>query len=170
MANDHSSPTTATAIFAGGCFWCMEPPFDNAEGVLQTVVGYTGGHVKNPTYKQIGTGETGHREAVRIHYDPETISYEELLNIFWDTIDPHDAGGQFVDRGPQYTTAIYYLTHEQKAAAELSKNALEARTGEFVATDILPAVTFYPAEEYHQDFYQKNEQHYQQYKKGSGRR
>lgn len=157
------------ATLAGGCFWCMEPPFDQAEGVAATIVGYTGGRVENPSYEQISTGNTGHREAVEIHYDPEMISYPQLLEIFWNTIDPHDEGGQYVDRGSQYTTAIYYHSEEQKNQAIASKAALEQKTGNKVATEILPAVSFYPAEEYHQDFYQKKPTHYQNYKKGSGR-
>lgn len=164
---NETKPQVAT--LAGGCFWCMEPPFDEAEGVHATIVGYTGGHVKEPTYQQITTGQTGHREAVEIHYDSAKISFTELLEIFWNTIDPYDGGGQFVDRGSQYTTAIYVHNPQQKAEAEASKARLEQTTGKTVATEILDAVTFYPAEEYHQDFYQKNESHYKRYKKGSGR-
>jgi methionine-S-sulfoxide reductase len=171
MAESNSSAKEqAKATLAGGCFWCMEPPFDEAPGVSATIVGYTGGKVENPTYQQITTGRTGHREAVEIHYDPAQITFPQLLEIFWSTIDPHDAGGQYVDRGPQYTTAIYYHHAEQKQQAEASVKALEEKTGKQVATEILPAVTFYPAEDYHQDFYQKNENHYQRYKAGSGRK
>ena len=173
MAENHAnSPhpkADSIAVFAGGCFWCMEPPFDNTKGVYATIVGYTGGHTKNPTYETIGTGRTGHKEAVEIHFNSREVSYEKLLDIFWETIDPFDAGGQFVDRGSQYTTAVYFLDAVQKEQATKSKQSLEAKSGKNVATDILPAVVFYPAEEYHQDYYQKNRLRYQLYKTGSGR-
>ena len=171
MAQDqhHNATDEQVAIFAGGCFWCMEPPFDNAQGVTDTIVGYIGGQASNATYEAVSTGKTGHREAVEIHYNPSQISYEQLLNILWETIDPFDAGGQFVDRGSQYTTAIYYMNDQQHKQAIASKKALEAQSGKKVATEILPSEPFYSAEGYHQNFYQTNEAHYQRYKKGSGR-
>lgn len=160
-----------TAVFAGGCFWCMEPPFENTEGVVDAVVGYTGGHVENPTYEQVTSGTTGHYEAVQVTYDPEIISYSELLDVFWHQIDPTDDGGQFADRGTQYFTAIFYHDDEQKQAAEISKLALDS-TNIFdkpIITAILPEQEFYPAEEYHQDYYKKNILQYSMYKTGSGR-
>lgn len=159
------------AIFAGGCFWCMEPPFENQEGVIDVVAGYTGGKTEYPTYEEVGSGKTGHYEAVEVRYDPEKVSYEQLLAVFWRQIDPTDDGGQFGDRGTQYFTAIFYLDQEQKHLAEISKKELE-RSGIFekpVVTAILPAEPFYRAEEYHQDYYKKNVMHYSMYKVGSGR-
>ncbi len=160
-----------TAIFAGGCFWCMEGPFQEEEGVIDAVVGYTGGHVDNPTYEQVSAGTTGHYEAVQVRYDPERVSYEQLLNIFWHQVDPTDGGGQFADRGTQYLTAVFYLDDEQKILAERSKKALDASHifEKPVATAILPAEKFYPAEEYHQDYYKKHSLQYTLYKTGSGR-
>ena len=160
-----------TAVFAGGCFWCMEPPFENLKGVVDVEAGYTGGHVKNPTYEQVTSGVTGHYEAVKIVYDPDQIEYDELLDVFWRQIDPTDGGGQFADRGTQYFTAVFYLDDEQKALTEESKKRLNA-SGIFakpVVTAILPADVFYPAEEYHQDYARKNVFHYSRYKVGSGR-
>lgn len=159
------------AIFAGGCFWCMVEPFDTWEGVHQVVSGYTGGHVENPTYEQVKTGETGHYEAVEITFDPEKISYETILDLYWKQIDPTDPDGQFHDRGSQYRTAIFYTTPEQKELAEKSKRKLTER-GIFnkpIVTEILPASTFYPAEDYHQDFYKKEKEHYQKDRAKSGR-
>jgi peptide methionine sulfoxide reductase msrA/msrB len=160
-----------TATFAGGCFWCLEQPIESVAGVQSVVAGYAGGHVENPTYQQVLSGTTGHREAVQITYDPQKISYEELLDIFWRQIDPTDTGGQFADRGEQYKTAIYYHDETQKALAEESKRRLEA-SGKFdrpVATEVLPFTSFYPAEEYHQDYYKKCPLQYESYKWGSGR-
>ncbi len=159
------------AIFAGGCFWCMTPPFERLHGVKQATAGYTGGHKVNPTYEEVSSGTTGHVEAVRVIYDPSKITYEELLDVFWKQIDPTDAGGQFVDRGSQYRTAIFYHTPQQKAAAEKSKDALE-KSGRFkkpIATMIIPASEFYPAEDYHQDYEKKNPVRYDVYRSGSGR-
>lgn len=159
------------ATFAGGCFWCMVHPFDELPGVKQVIAGYTGGHVENPTYEEVCTGKTGHYEAVRILYDPEVIDYATLLERFWRQIDPTDAGGQFADRGPQYRTAIFYHDETQKRLAEESKRALE-ESGRFegpIATQILPAGPFYPAEAYHQDYYKKNPLRYALYRAGSGR-
>jgi len=160
-----------TAIFAGGCFWCMQPPFDNLEGVISTEVGYTGGHVENPTYEQICRGDTGHYEAIRVVYDPEQLGYEALLDTFWQNIDPTQADGQFADRGGQYLTAIFYHDEEQRLLAEASLSALDS-SGKFdraIVTKILKAEVFYPAEEYHQKYYLNNSGHYGMYKLGSGR-
>jgi methionine-S-sulfoxide reductase len=162
---------TETATFAGGCFWCMESPFDKLEGVMSTTVGYTGGTVKNPTYEQVCTGATGHAEALEIAYDPARISYEKLLEVFWKNIDPTQENGQFADRGSQYRTAIFYHGEEQKRLAEASREQLE-KSGKFsakIVTEIVPAQEFYPAEEYHQEYYKKNPGHYQLYRSGSGR-
>ncbi len=163
--------TYKTATFAGGCFWCMQPPFDNLEGVLSTEVGYTGGHVENPTYEMIGRGNTGHYEAMRVVYDPAVVSYEKLLETFWYNIDPTQADGQFADRGSQYHTAIFYHDETQKALAEASRQALE-ESGKFerpIVTRLLKAEAFYPAGHYHQNYYRTNPTHYQRYKQGSGR-
>ncbi|WP_085522542.1 peptide-methionine (S)-S-oxide reductase MsrA [Tuberibacillus sp. Marseille-P3662] len=160
------------ATFAGGCFWCMVKPFDEMPGIHGVVSGYTGGTTENPTYADVSTDRTGHREAVQITYDPVVFPYEKLLDIFWMNIDPTDAGGQFHDRGEHYKTAIYYHNDKQKQLAEKSKQDLDA-SGKFqdpVVTDILPAATFYPAEEGHQDYYKKNPFHYSRYYEGSGRK
>lgn len=165
------STQTATAIFAGGCFWCMEPPFEKMDGVLAVIPGYIGGDVENPTYQQVSAGGTGHAEAVKIVYNPQKVSYEDLLEVFWMNIDPTDDEGQFVDRGSQYRSAIFYLDEEQKRLAEASKERLE-ESGRFdqpVVTEIVPASTFYQAEEYHQDYYKKNPIRYKFYRFGSGR-
>lgn len=162
---------TELATFAGGCFWCMVTPFAELPGVEKIVSGYTGGHKENPTYEEVASQTTGHHEAVQITFDPGKTSYEELLDVFWRQIDPTDPGGQFADRGEPYQTAIFYHSKEQKQKAESSKRALAA-SGRFdkpIATKILPAQTFYPAEEYHQDFYKKNPAHYEHYRRGSGR-
>ncbi|MFJ7936843.1 peptide-methionine (S)-S-oxide reductase MsrA [Sporosarcina sp. NPDC096371] len=159
------------ATFAGGCFWCMVKPFHRYEGVLAVISGYTGGDIANPSYEQVCTNTTGHREAVQITFDDEIISYSELLNIFWRQIDPTDSGGQFFDRGESYKTAIFYHTAEQLELAEQSKSDLEdlGKFGKSIATDILPAKAFYEAEEGHQDYYLKNPAHYNRYANGSGR-
>lgn len=159
------------ATFAGGCFWCMVPPFEQLDGVKQVTSGYTGGHVENPTYEQVCTGTTGHLEAIQIEYDPEKIDYTQLLELFWQQIDPTDDGGQFVDRGSQYCTAIFYHDQEQQQLAEASKEQL-AKSGRFdapIVTEILPAEPFYPAEEYHQGYHQKCPLPYKQYRQSSGR-
>ncbi len=159
------------AIFAGGCFWCMQPPFDHAAGVISTLVGYAGGTQENPTYKQVSAGETSHRESIEVTYDPAKISYEKLLEIFWHNINPIQTDGQLHDIGDQYTTAIFYTTGEQKTAAKLSKQQLGS-SGKFkkpIATAILPAGKFWPAEEYHQKYYIKNPTAYGIYRFGSGR-
>jgi peptide methionine sulfoxide reductase msrA/msrB len=161
----------ATATFAGGCFWCVESDFEKVNGVVDVISGYAGGHVKNPTYKDVSSGGTGHLEVVQVHYDPDTIRYEALLDIFWRHVNPTDPGGQFADRGPQYRTAIFYHTEEQRRAATLSKKELDA-SGKFdkpIATEIIKFSEFYEAETYHQDYYKKNPIRYKFYRKGSGR-
>jgi len=157
------------ATFAGGCFWCMEKPFQEAEGVISVTSGYTGGHTTDPTYENYAAG--GHLEAVEILYDPEKISYRQLLDLFWRQIDPTDPDGQFVDRGKQYSTAIFYHDEEQKRLAEESRKALEAKHlyGKPIVTPILPAPIFYRAEDYHQDYYKKNPLRYKFYRSRSGR-
>ncbi|MCA0970417.1 peptide-methionine (R)-S-oxide reductase MsrB [Halobacillus litoralis] len=165
------SESLQLATFAGGCFWCMVEPFDERPGIENIVSGYTGGHTENPTYMQVITETTGHKEAVQITYDPEIFPYERLVELFWQQIDPTDAGGQFADRGESYTTAIYYHNEEQKQIAEESKRRLQ-QSGIFkdpIVTPVLPAETFYEAEDKHQDYYKKNAFHYKRYKKGSGR-
>ncbi len=158
------------ATFAGGCFWCMIQPF-NIYGVYGVIAGYTGGKVKNPSYKEVSTGKTGHYEAVQIKYNPKKIKYEKLLEIFWRQIDPTDDNGQFADKGLQYKTAIFYHNKNQKKIAESSKKELETskRFNKLIVTEIKPAIKFYPAEEYHQDYYKKNTLNYNIYKSASGR-
>lgn len=165
------SATLQKATFAGGCFWCMEGPFESQEGVSLVQSGYTGGRKENPTYEEVCIGETGHFEAIQITFDPKKVSYETLLEIFWRQIDPTDAGGQFVDRGPQYRSAIFYQSVEQKKIALKSKEELE-RSGLYnksIVTEILPFLKFYPAEEYHQDYYKKSASKYKMYRNSSGR-
>ncbi|MCY8203197.1 peptide-methionine (S)-S-oxide reductase MsrA [Bacillus sp. N12A5] len=159
------------ATFAGGCFWCMVKPFDEQPGIEKVVSGYTGGHTENPTYEEVCSETTGHREAVQITFQPDVFPYEKLLELFWQQIDPTDAGGQFADRGSSYRTAIFYHNDKQKELAEASKQRL-AESGIFkdpIVTDILKAEPFYEAEDYHQHFYKKNPGHYQRYRTGSGR-
>jgi peptide-methionine (S)-S-oxide reductase len=164
-----ASPTTARAVFAGGCFWCMEAPFDKVPGVKSTTSGFAGGQLKNPTYEQVSAGSTGHAESVQVVYDPRKVTYAQLLDIFWHNIDPLDGGGQFCDRGNQYRSAIFYGNDEEKREAEESKARVQTRLGRPVATQIVPASPFYPAEEYHQDFYLRNPVRYHQYRQGCGR-
>ena len=162
---------TAVATFAGGCFWCVESDFEKVNGVLEAISGYTGGHRENPTYEEVSGGATGHAEAVQVIYDPRRISYSELLDVFWRHIDPTDGSGQFVDRGSQYRSAIFYHDEEQRRLAEASKRALE-QSGPFkkpIATEIVKFTVFYKAEEYHQDFYKKQAMRYRSYRSGSGR-
>ena len=161
----------ASATFAGGCFWCTESAFQELPGVSNAISGYAGGTEYNPSYRDVYTESTGHREAIRVYYDPKQISYDELLDVYWRTIDPTDAGGQFVDRGMSYTTAVFYENERQRKAAERSKAALDesGRFDEPVVTEILPFTTFYQAEDYHQDFYKKSSQRYEQYSEASGR-
>lgn len=160
-----------TGTLAGGCFWCIEAAFEGLDGVYEATSGYTGGDEVNPTYEEVTSKSTGHYEAVQISYDPSIITYSEILDFYWKQIDPTDDEGQFVDRGPQYRTAIFYHDETQKAMAKESREALDS-SGDLdgpVVTDILPATVFYPAEEYHQDYYKKRTVQYQVYKKGSGR-
>lgn len=162
---------TAEATFAGGCFWCMEPPYDKLEGVISTTSGYIGGHVSNPTYEQVSAGATGHTEAVQVVYDPSKISYEKLLEVFWRNIDPLDAGGQFCDRGSQYRSAIFFHNEEQERLATASKASLEANAdlAEPIVTEVLEAGPFYPAEDYHQNYYQEHPIQYKFYRWNCGR-
>lgn len=165
------APETKRATFGGGCFWCMQPPFDALKGVVSTRVGYSGGTVPNPTYEQVCAGDTGHAEAVEVVYDPSAVSYDQLLDVFWRQIDPTTPNRQFADSGTQYRTAIFYHDEEQKRLAQASKDAL-GKSGRFerpIITEIVPAQPFYPAEEYHQSYYQKRSFHYKLYKAGSGR-
>jgi len=161
----------AKATFAGGCFWCMEPPFDALDGVISTTSGYIGGSVDNPTYKQVSAGKTGHTEAIQIVYDPKRVSYPELLDVFWRNIDPTNANGQFCDWGSQYRSEIFFHDEEQRRFASDSKTALEELKPfeEPVVTQITAASTFWPAEDYHQDYYQKNPVRYKFYRYGCGR-
>ena len=161
----------AKATFAGGCFWCMEPPFEKLKGVLSVTAGYTGGTEPHPTYEQVSSGKTGHAESIQVVYDPSAISYEQLLDVFWMNVDPTTPNAQFADHGRQYRTAIFYHPEEQRRLAEVSKAHLE-RSGKFtspIVTEVTSASTFYPAEEYHQDYYKKNAIRYQLYRVGSGR-
>ena len=161
----------ATAILAGGCFWCMEEAFEKVEGVSAVVSGYVGGTQENPTYEQVSSGRTGHYEAIEVVYDPAVVSYTELLEVFWRNIDPIDGAGQFCDKGPQYRAAIFYNDEEEKRVAGESKKSLTASKPfpQAIVTEILPATTFYQAEGYHQDYYRKNPVRYRYYKWGCGR-
>ena len=168
---DLNNPNYQKATFAGGCFWCMQPPYDDLNGVISTTVGYTGGEKPNPTYEEVCTGRTGHAEAVQIVFDSTKLSYEDLLQVFWHNINPTDPYGQFADKGSQYRTVIFYHDEKQKELAEKSKKELEA-SGKFddpIVTEIVPISVFYPAEEYHQEFYKNNPLRYNSYKMGSGR-
>ena len=160
---------TAKATFAGGCFWCMEPPFDKLDGVISTISGYAGGTKKNPTYEEVSAGKTGHTEVVQITYDPTKITYEKLLEVFWRNIDPLTPNRQFCDVGSQYRTAIFYHDETQKRLAEESKKALSKRFKEPIVTEIVAASEFYPAEDYHQDYYIKNPLRYKYYRFSCGR-
>ena len=171
LATPVAGGQTRSAVFGGGCVWCMEPPFEALEGVVEVTAGYTGGTAETARYDLVSSGQTDHYEAVRVVYDPARISYDDLLTVYWRQINPTDSGGQFADRGRHYQTAIFYHNEQEQAEALASKEALAA-SGRFdspIVTAILPAAPFYPAEEYHQDYYQKNVAHYQAYKKGSGR-
>lgn len=172
-AQAHAASTKGQeeAVFAGGCFWCMESAFDEVDGVLSTTSGYTGGHKKFPTYREVGSGRTGHMESLRVVYDPDKVSYDELLKVFWANVDPTDGGGQFCDRGSEYLSAIFYLSDQQKAAAEASLAKLK-RDKPFhqpVVTKVIKGSTFYPAEHYHQDYYLKNPLRYRYYRHACGR-
>jgi len=174
--SDYQLPATipddaTVATFAGGCFWCMEGPFEAEEGVYESVAGYAGGTSENPTYEQVASGSTDFREGVQVYYDPSKVSYERLLEIYFRQIDPTDDGGQFADRGDHYRTAVFYHSPAEKEATEQHIQKLDAEglyNGPIV-TDVLPFTTFYPAEEKHQDFYKKSAEYYQRYKVGSGR-
>jgi peptide-methionine (S)-S-oxide reductase len=161
--------TRARATFAGGCFWCMEPPFDKLEGVISTTSGYAGGRQKNPTYEQVSAGRTGHAEVVQVVYDPAKVTYEQLLEVFWKNVDPFDAGGQFCDRGDQYRTGIFYHSEDQQRLAEASKQKIQQQLGRNVVTAITPVGTFYAAEDYHQDYYTRNPIRYNFYRWNCGR-
>ena len=166
-----SPASTKTAVFAGGCFWCIQPAFDKAPGVIKTIVGYSGGTEPNPTYKLVTSEKTNYRESIEIIYDPAKISYEQLLDIYWRQIDPTQADGQFTDIGPSYRAAIFYNNPEEKKIAEASKEKL-ARSGKFkkaIVTEILAAMKFWPAEDYHQKYYQQNPEHFEAFEAGSGR-
>ena len=161
----------AVAIFAGGCFWCMEEAFDPIEGVKQTISGYTGGHVADPSYDDVTAETSGHAEAVKVVYDPRRVSYDHLLQVFWHNVDPTDAGGQFCDRGDSYRSEIFAVDSAQMKAAKASKQQLQNADNapEPIVTDIEPAVTFYPAEDYHQNYYEKNPLRYKFYRNACGR-
>lgn len=168
----YAEPNTQKAIFAGGCFWCMEPPFDALNGVISTTSGYTGGTVVKPNYKQVSSGTTGHTEALQIIFDPRKITYEQLLKIFWLNIDPVDDGGQFCDRGSQYRSEVFYTNDRQHELAEKSKQQIDA-SGLLpapVKTAITAASEFYPAEDYHQNYYQRNPKRYKFYSWNCGRK
>jgi len=162
-------PTTARATFAGGCFWCMEPPFDKLPGVISTTSGYIGGHKANPTYDEVSGGRTGHTEAVEIVYDPSKVSYQKLLEVFWHNVDPLTKDAQFCDHGDQYRTGIFVHDAAQKRLAEASKAQVQGRFKEPVVTEIVDATKFYPAEDYHQDYYVKNPLRYKFYRYNCGR-
>jgi peptide-methionine (S)-S-oxide reductase len=167
-AADKDKKKTDTAIFAGGCFWCMESPYDFIKGVKSTTPGYTGGTTKNPTYHQVSTGTTGHAESMLVEFDPSQVSYETLLQVYWHNIDPQQSNGQFCDYGTQYRPEIFYNSEAQRTAAEASKKEMEKRFGS-VAVKVTAATTFYPAEEYHQDYCTKNADAYHEYREGCGR-
>jgi len=170
-AQSSPPPATKAAIVAGGCFWCIQPAFDKAKGVIKTVVGYSGGTEPKPTYELVTSEKTRYREVIEITYDPAKISYDQLLDIYWRQIDPTQADGQFSDIGPSYRAAIFYGNDDEKKVAEASKDKL-AHSGKFdkpIVTEILPAMKFYPAEAYHQKYYQQNPEHFEAFEKGSGR-
>jgi peptide-methionine (S)-S-oxide reductase len=171
QSEEPGSDAAAVAIFAGGCFWCVEEAFDPVDGVLSTTSGYIGGHVADPSYEQVVRGNTGHAEAVRIEYDPDVVSYGTLLETFWTNIDPLDDGGQFCDRGDQYRSAIFFLDERQRELAENSRRQLEesGRLPGRIVTEIVQATEFYTAEDYHQNYYQRNPVRYRLYKFTCGR-
>lgn len=171
LAGAAPAPRRAHAYFAGGCFWCMEPPFERMKGVVSVTSGYAGGRVANPTYEEVSAGGTGHRESVDVLYDPSQVSYQQLLDVYWHNVDPLDNEGQFCDKGGQYRTAIFYTNAEERRLAEASKQAVAAKLGHVVYTDVipLPANIFWPAEDYHQDYYKKNPIRYKFYRYNCGR-
>ena len=166
-----SAPTTAKAYFAGGCFWCMEEAFEKVDGVISVVSGYMGGTVANPTYEQVSDGRTGHAESIEVTYDPTKVTYQKLLDAFWRNVDPITPNAQFCDHGNQYRSAIFYTTDEEKQLSEETKNKIEQseRLPAPIVTQLVPASTFYPAEDYHQDYYKKNPLRYKYYKYSFGR-
>jgi peptide-methionine (S)-S-oxide reductase len=170
-ADDQSQPAAKTAIFAGGCFWCIQPAFDKTPGVIKTIVGYCGGTEPNPTYDLVTSEKTQYRESIEVTYDPQKISYDRLLDVYWRQIDPTQADGQFFDIGPSYRAAIFYRNEEEKKIAEASKSKL-AQSGKFqkpIVTEILPTMKFYPAEQHHQKYYRENPRAFDAYEVGSGR-
>jgi peptide-methionine (S)-S-oxide reductase len=169
MATAQAPPARATATFAGGCFWCMEGPFEKLPGVLSVTSGYAGGSVKQPTYEQVTSGRTGHAEVVQVIYDPAQVGYEKLLHVFWRNVDPLTPNAQFCDRGSQYRSAIFFHDDAQRLAAEKSRAELATRFGKPIVTEVVKLDAFWPAEEYHQDFYRKNPVRYQSYRMGCGR-
>ncbi|VAW51888.1 Peptide-methionine (S)-S-oxide reductase MsrA [hydrothermal vent metagenome] len=171
QTNEATSDQQETAIFAGGCFWCMEPPFDKLDGVISTISGYTSGHKKNPTYREVSAGRTGHTEAIQIVFNPNKVTYVELLEVFWKNIDPVAVNRQFCDSGSQYRSGIYYLDKTQEKAAKQSLQQLEQNKPFHgsIATELVAASAFYPAEDYHQDYYQKNPLRYKYYRYSCGR-
>jgi methionine-S-sulfoxide reductase len=173
LAGGQASPAAdpKTAVFAGGCFWCIQPAFDKAPGVLKTVVGYCGGTEANPTYELVGSEKTKYRESIQITYDPAKISYNQLLDIYWKQIDPTQGDGQFTDIGPSYRAAIFYADTDEKKIAEASKEKL-VKSGKFkkpIVTEVLPVMKFWPAEDYHQKYSEKNPEHFEAFEDGSGR-
>jgi methionine-S-sulfoxide reductase len=171
VGQESSPATTKTAVFAGGCFWCIQPAFDKTPGVVKTVVGYCGGTEPNPTYELVGSEKTKYRESIEITYDPAKVSYDQLLDVYWKQIDPTQADGQFTDVGPSYQAAIFYGTADEKKIAEASKEKL-AQSGKFkrpIVTEILPGMKFWPAEGYHQKYSEKNPAHFEAFELGSGR-
>ena len=170
-SKDRSTAKTEIATFAGGCFWCMESAFEKHEGVTEAISGYMGGHIENPTYEQVSSGKSGHLEVIQVVYEPDKIDYNVLLDLFWRQIDPTDGDGSFADRGPQYRSAVFYHSEEQKRLAEASRDQLQSsgRYEKPIVTEIRKAETFYPAEDYHQDYYRKNPIRYKFYRHGSGR-
>jgi peptide-methionine (S)-S-oxide reductase len=170
LADSKTVEKPAVAVFAGGCFWCMEPPFDALPGVISTISGYTGGQAENPTYKEVSNGKTGHFEAVKVTYDPAKTSYEKLLDVYWHNIDPFDDDGQFCDKGEQYKAVIFYQNEEEKQLAEASKIAIaKGLSGQQIVTSIKPVRKFFPAEDYHQDYYINNSKSYKFYRFTCGR-
>ncbi len=170
-AAEESHPTTKTAVFAGGCFWCIQPAFDKTPGVIKTIVGYCGGTEPNPTYELVTSEKTQYRESIEVTYDPQKVSYDQLLDVFWKEIDPTQSDGQFTDIGPSYRAAVFYGNEEEKKTAEASKSKL-AQSGKFkkpIVTEILSAMKFYPAEDYHQKYYRENPGHFDAFERGSGR-
>ena len=168
-ASASESAHEASAIFAGGCFWCMEPPYDRLPGVKSTISGYSGGQKKNPHYREVSSGSTGHYEVLQVTYDPNQVSYQQLLEVFWRNIDPLDGTGQFCDKGQQYQSAIFYGDEKERLAAQQSIAEITEKLGKPIATKLLPAAEFYPAEDYHQDYYLKNPRRYKFYRWNCGR-